>query len=242
MEAAVFGSYRGCRRGKVGPCIGLGFPFALLLAALGVVSCGPFDTREPAETPLSEFLPAQVAPTPPAQPGETYTVEPGDTLLALAERLGMTLEALLEANPDIVDLNLISVGQVIRIPSTSVVPSPTAAPEPTPTPPEEKALPDLTIVIPPLVIDEMLILTVRNQGSGPYEGSLIQVAIFDEDELPLATVSTPVGGLAPGQSIDVRTGLEAPAGQRLVAEVDPQDLVVESDESNNRLWLEVPAP
>jgi len=239
----VSGSSEGCRRGKVGSCVGLGFPFALLLAAVGMVSCEPFDTREPAETPLSEVLPAQVAPIPPAaQPGETYTVEPGDTLLALAERLGITLEALLEANPDIDDPNLISVGQVIRIPSAGVVPSPTAAPEPTAAAPEEKTLPDLTIVIPPLVIDEMLILTVRNQGSGPYEGSLIQVAIFDENDLPLATVSTPVGGLAPGQSIDVRTGLEAPAGQRLVAEIDPQDLVVESDESNNRLWLEVPAP
>lgn len=245
MEAALSGSSEACRRGKVGPCMGLALPFALLLAALGAVSCEPFDTREPVETPLSEVLSVQVAPTPPAvQPGETYTVGPGDTLLVLAERLGITLETLLEANPDIVDPNLISVGQVIRIPSAGVVPSPTAAPEPTPapTPAEEKALPDLTIVIPPLVIDEMLILTVRNQGSGPYEGSLIQVAIFGEDELPLATVSTPVGGLAPGQSIDVRTGLEAPAGQRLIAEVDPQDLVVESDESNNRLWLEVPAP
>jgi len=242
MGAAVSGSSEGCRRGKLGSGVGLGFPFALLLAVLGTVSCAPFDTREPAETPLSEVLPAQIAPTPPAQPGETYTVEPGDTLLVLAERLGVTLEALLEANPDIVDPNLISVGQVIRIPSAAVVPSPTAAPEPTAAPPEEKALPDLTIVIPPLVIDEMLILTVRNQGSGPYEGSLIQVAIFDEDERRLATVSTPVGGLAPGQSIDVRTGLEAPAGQRSIAEVDPEDLVVESDESNNRLWLEVPAP
>lgn len=235
------GSSEGCRRGKLGSGVGLGFPFALLIAAVGTVSCGPFDAREPAETPLSEVLPAQIAPTPPTQPGETYTVEPGDTLLALAERLGVTLEALLEANPDIVDPNRISVGQMIRIPSAGVVPSPTAAPEPT-VAPEEKALPDLTIVIPPLVIDEMLILTVRNQGSGPYEGSLIQVAIFDEDERRLATVTTPVGGLAPGQSIDVRTGLEAPAGQRLIAEVDPQDLVEESDEANNRLWLEVPAP
>lgn len=241
MEAAVSGSCDGCRRGKVGARVRLGFPCALLLAAVGMVSCDPFDTREPAETPLSEVLPAQITPTPPAETGETYMVEPGDTLLTLAERLGVTLEALLEANPDIVDPNLISVGQVIRIPSAGVVSSPTALPEPTAAP-EEETLPDLTIVIPPLVIDEMLILTVRNQGSGPYESSLIQVAIFDEDEQGLAMVSTPVGGLAPGQSIDVRTGLEAPAGQRLIVEVDPQDLVEESDETNNRLWLEVPAP
>ncbi len=240
------GSSEACRRGKVGPCTRLGFPFALLLAALGAISCGPLDTREPEETPLSEVLPAQVAPSPPpvAPSGESYTIEPGDTLLTLAERLGITLEALLEANPDIIDPNLIAVGQVIRVPSAAVAPTATAAPEPTqtPIPPEEQALPDLTIVIPPLVIDGMLIFTVRNQGSGPYEASLIQVAISDENDLPLATVTTPVGGLAPGQRIDVRTGLEAPAGQRLVAEVDPQDLVLESDESNNRLLLEVPAP
>lgn len=242
MEAAVSGSSDGCRRGNVGACVRLGFPCALLLAAVGMVSCDPFDTREPAETPLSEVLPAQITPTPPAQTGETYMVESGDTLLAVAERLGVTLEALLEANPDIVDPNRISVGQVIRVPSAGVVPSPTAAPEPTVATPEERALPDLTIVIPPLVIDDMLIVTVQNQGSGPYEGSLIQVAISDEDERDLASVSTPVGGLASGQSIDVRTGLEAPAGQRLIAEVDPQDLVEESDEANNRLWLEVPAP
>jgi LysM domain len=69
------------------------------------------------------FLPGpwvmDVAPgaEPPAPaPGHAYTVAPGDTLDGIAERFGVTVSALLGANPDITNPNLIDTGQVLQIP------------------------------------------------------------------------------------------------------------------------------
>lgn len=48
--------------------------------------------------------------------GGDYTVKKGDTLTAIAKAYGTTVKALLEANPQIKNPNLIKVGQVIKIP------------------------------------------------------------------------------------------------------------------------------
>lgn len=48
--------------------------------------------------------------------GTKYTVKKGDTLSAIAKKYGITLEALLKANPQIKNPNLIKIGQVINIP------------------------------------------------------------------------------------------------------------------------------
>jgi len=58
-----------------------------------------------------------VPSTPPPASGQTYTVQRGDTLRKIADRLNTTVDALLKANPQIGDPNLIYVGQVINFPA-----------------------------------------------------------------------------------------------------------------------------
>ncbi|WP_074034109.1 LysM peptidoglycan-binding domain-containing protein [Exiguobacterium sp. AT1b] len=55
---------------------------------------------------------------------KTYTVKSGDTLYSIARTYGITVSALAAANK-ITNFNLISVGQVLIIPGTTVTPPPT---------------------------------------------------------------------------------------------------------------------
>ena len=76
-------------------------------------------------------MPGTSSPIPTPTPsipgtGTTYTVRAGDTLSALASRYKTTVTAIAQAN-SIVNINLIRVGQVLRIPSTSTTtPPPTS--------------------------------------------------------------------------------------------------------------------
>lgn len=108
----------------------------------------PTATREPAATPASDASPT-------ARPGVCTTVEPGidlgdryivgscEYLKLIARRLGIDYAALLYANPQITDPNLVKPGQVIFLPprdGTAVPPAPSvtppaAPPAPTSSPP-----------------------------------------------------------------------------------------------------------
>jgi len=54
--------------------------------------------------------------------GESYTVQPGDTISDIAELCQTTVVAILEVNPEITDPTRIFVGQVIRIPRSATAP------------------------------------------------------------------------------------------------------------------------
>jgi LysM repeat protein len=54
-----------------------------------------------------------------AQPAGTYVVQWGDTMLVIANRMGIPLGNLIAANPQIWDPNLIYPGQLINLPSYS---------------------------------------------------------------------------------------------------------------------------
>lgn len=69
----------------------------------GQVICVPLMTAPP-------------MPPVPHCPGAAYTVVQGDTLFQIARRFGVTLEALLAANPQITNPDLIFPGQVICLP------------------------------------------------------------------------------------------------------------------------------
>ncbi|NMA02804.1 MAG: LysM peptidoglycan-binding domain-containing protein, partial [Clostridia bacterium] len=53
-----------------------------------------------------------------------YVVQPGDTLFIIATRFGVSLSALLAANPQISDPNIIFTGQIIIIPGGEMPPRP----------------------------------------------------------------------------------------------------------------------
>ena len=66
------------------------------------------------------IFPGQLICIPSAVPpctGQLYTVQQGDTLFSIAQRFGVSLQALIAANPQITDPNVIVPGQVICIPS-----------------------------------------------------------------------------------------------------------------------------
>ncbi|RIK23107.1 MAG: hypothetical protein DCC51_04165 [Anaerolineae bacterium] len=81
-------------------------------------------------TPAPTVAPGPTSPPPATQ---TYVVQPGDTLSRIARQYGTTVEAIAQAN-NIVNPNLIFVGQVLVIPGAG--PVPTSVPNPaTPAPP-----------------------------------------------------------------------------------------------------------
>lgn len=53
-----------------------------------------------------------------------YVIQPGDTLAGLAARFGVTLEALVQANPILANPNAIYPGQIVHIPLSGQTPVP----------------------------------------------------------------------------------------------------------------------
>jgi spore coat assembly protein SafA len=68
--------------------------------------------------------PPTPAPVPPCPGGFIYTVVPGDTMFLIAQRFGVSLQALIAANPQIPDPNVIQVGERICIPPREEIPCP----------------------------------------------------------------------------------------------------------------------
>ena len=92
----------------------------------------PDDTTSPPAPPGPTATPGPgPGPTPAPPATQTYVVQPGDNLTKIAARFGTTVQAIAQAN-NIVNVNLIYVGQVLVIPGAG--PAPTAAPGVTPPP------------------------------------------------------------------------------------------------------------
>ncbi len=83
--------------------------------AVGLQTETATATPETAETPTPNPTPTpEATPTPTPAP-QTYTVQPGDTLLAIAERFGITVEDL-QAKNQLADPNSIFAGQKLELP------------------------------------------------------------------------------------------------------------------------------
>jgi len=75
------------------------------------------DTAQPVAAPMAASEPA---------PTETYTIQPGDTLWSIAVARGLTVDAILAANPAIADANRIYAGHTLTLPG-GAVPLPTGS-------------------------------------------------------------------------------------------------------------------
>jgi tyrosinase len=120
-------------------------------------------------------------PTPPPTPGISYIVQPGDTLAAVAGRFGVSQEALLAANLQITDPNLIFPGQFITIP---------AGPTPPPIPP-----PGFTYVV---QTGDTLFVIARRFGVNLSDLIAANADITDPNRLsPGQLIRIPTGTLPP---------------------------------------------
>jgi peptidoglycan endopeptidase LytE len=63
-------------------------------------------------------VPKSGAPAPAPTPGQTYTVQKGDTLRIIAARFSTTVDDMLKLNPSITDPNKIFVGQKLVLPAS----------------------------------------------------------------------------------------------------------------------------
>ncbi len=108
--------------------IGVGL-FTNLLAVPGGAAASP--TAPPNSGPLPTFTPtpspletATPSPAPTVRPslGGTYTVEPGDNLTIIASKYGISVAALIAANPQLLPPNyIIHAGDVLQIPDPAAV-------------------------------------------------------------------------------------------------------------------------
>lgn len=88
---------------------------------------GAFE-QAPVETPVRNETDVDGSPTPTATPTpeldqgpdqqteQAHVVEAGDTMVRIAERYGVSLRALIDANPQVSDPTRIEIGQRINIP------------------------------------------------------------------------------------------------------------------------------
>lgn len=91
-------------------------PAAGRTAATAPAASRPGSTATPASTRAPTTTPAARTSTP--STGDTYTVQAGDTACEIAQRLGVPLTALAEANNTTVSaLASLQIGQVLKVPA-----------------------------------------------------------------------------------------------------------------------------
>lgn len=115
----------------------------------------------------------------------------------------------------------------------------TPVPSPTQATPASSLLPDLVVDNTPTITGGKLFVTVVNQGQGAMHGDLV-VAVFNQDSTALlGGITVPDVTLEPGRSIDVGTGVAVVGDQTLLIIVDPNGAIPETDDTNNRVLINV---
>jgi lipoprotein NlpD len=104
---------------------------AAFLAACTVRAPAPVEDRAPPVPPVTTAPPVEVKPPPEAKPVPTHTVKRGETLVGIALQYGLDYRELAAWN-NIVNRNVLSVGQVLVVAAPSAAPAPPSGPVTTP--------------------------------------------------------------------------------------------------------------
>lgn len=158
--------------------------------------------------------------------GSTYTVQKGDYLMKIAQTCGISYDALLAANPQIKDPNIIRVGQVLRIDPKAALPDSSSGSSTSNTSGWEYTVVkgdtlykisvrfgvsarDLINANPQL--DDPSLLTVGQKLRIPYSSSTGMVTLSTTRARAGATVEVKVKGFPANMDIDFRLGKEGEA-------------------------------
>jgi LysM repeat protein len=136
---------------------------------------------------------------------EDYTIQPGDTLNAIAAAYGVSPELIIEVN-EIVNPNTLTIGSVLQIPVGSVVVAaetqavPTALPDATRTPPalptqsgtevssSEVSLEIVSVIAPGEIEEERVVLRLAGEGTLELQGWQLQGAAGETFTFPLLSL------------------------------------------------------
>jgi LysM repeat protein len=135
----------------------------------------PARWQSPTVSP-SYFFPTRevsLTPTPvPSPTPRTYTVREGDTFGSIAAKFGVTVDALIQANPE-VDPNALPIGTVLVIP---VRPAGSETPQPTPTPVSMRIEPPYCYSQPSG--GKWCLVLVGNPGPDPVSGITLRFSLY----------------------------------------------------------------
>lgn len=135
-----------------------------------------------AATPAAPLAtPVIIASATPAPTPVTHVVAQGETLIGLAVRYGLSLEALQQANPGVLP-EALSIGTVLIIPISSDAPVVVAGVQPTPVPVEFGA----PVCYPLADGAQYCFVEARNPGPEPVEAVTARLTLAGADGLPLA--------------------------------------------------------
>lgn len=157
-------------------------------------------TPRPAATlPPTPAIRASLTPTPTPP---TYVVQRGDTLLSIALRLGVTLEALQAANPGL-NPQFLSIGTALLIPLGTGTPPPNLGPALAVTPLPLSVRPPRCMAQPSGVT--ACWAEVHNPSADPVTQVVVRFTLADEAGQPLASLEADAAleTLLPGQTAPV---------------------------------------